>query len=150
MKLKINKTKQTEAETPHYKFAITFMFGDADGYETEKMSIPLDRINDISYKNFIIATAGLCQAYPNGRGGCDDYGGRDCGYYEAFFGDNGNDTLNPQGIHIETPYDIHCDSEGGFDSWALVYVDEYRRESDVCVVFSESEQATIEGIADHY
>lgn len=168
MELKIKEKKVKRKREPHYKLTINFMEGDADGYQTQTHIFDENSIE--SLKQTIMAIARCNAAYPNGRGGYDEYDGLP--EYDAFFNDDLDldcyddllsesgleegdqeefeyvqnhlkEKYNPYDIELEHPYDsnyIHT----YFDGYFLVYVDENGDKCDVDITFTKEEQKYID------
>jgi hypothetical protein len=73
----------TQKENPKSLYVVTVetMEGDADDYHD--FEITTKSIDEL--KEIIIGMAILANAYPNGRGGCDEYCGK---FYEEYVSDN--------------------------------------------------------------
>ena len=81
--IKESKKKKRDKK-PHYVVHVEFMEGDADGYQSDKLKFHVDDEGDMEdLERFVLAVAMCCAAYPNGRGGYDEYHGLP--EYDAFF-----------------------------------------------------------------
>ena len=132
------------------------MEGDADGNQDESIEVDANEIEGL--KPMLLALECCNAAYPNGRGGYDEYYG--LLEYDAFFNsaepdesyydDFDNETLatrikemNPDGYVVEHPYDSNgCATS--FDGYSLTYVDDDGNKSPVKITFNEKELARIE------
>lgn len=81
MEIIIGKGKQKRRRDPHFKVTVSFMEGDADGYQSDSVTFTPDEEDHL--KKFIMACARCCAAYPRGRGGYDEYHGLP--EYDAYF-----------------------------------------------------------------
>ncbi len=161
----IRKKAEPRKNTPHYKFTIDFMHGDADGYDREVLTFEEGDIG--KYEGIILATVICCAAYPNGRGGYDEYNGLP--EYDAFFcedvGIDDYDHLdpedkltedelhkkireylkeyNPTEIYIEHPCDPPSGISSSFDGYSLIHIDAEGNKSKVEIEFSEEEKKKI-------
>lgn len=134
----IKKKTKKRGKTPHYKLYISFMEGDADGYQTKVVKFNEGDIE--SLKATIMAVARCNAAYPNGMGGYDEYFGLP--EYDAFFDEDADediiDKYNPARIYIEHPRDCNYLSTS-FDGYSLIHFDENSNETQIEIKFTEEE-----------
>lgn len=103
MKINIREVVKSKKLKNVYVFKITTMEGDADDYH--KFTIKVDNEKDV--KKLIRYCKVLEKAYPNGKGGCDDYD--DLEFFPEWFGDS---------------WFSYEDMINSFESWKLFYYDE--------------------------
>ena len=160
----IKKTKKKRTKKPYYRVEVDFMEGDADGSQSDTLEFYEDDANDMkNMSRFVMAVACCCAAYPNGRGGYDEYNGLP--EYDAFFLeeeynldyydflDEGDELtedefhekvhqyvnkLNPDGIFMDHPSDSSYISTS-FNSYCITHVNSEGDKSQVEVTFNNDE-----------
>ena len=120
------KLTPTEHENPVSLYVVTVdtMEGDADDYhEFEIFTESVDELKEI-----IIGMSILCNAYPNGMGGCDSYCGN---FFKKYVSD-------------ELFYDCSSDNYDSIMSFSVKYYDEASTEFDVEYTIDEEMQNRID------
>lgn len=146
------------------------MEGDADGSQEAK--IKFDEDDTTALKAFIMAATCCCNAYPNGRGGYDEYTGlpeydaffnddlpnewmqEDCdeGYYSDYENKEAWDAmkaLNPKNIHVEHPSDSSYVSTS-FEHVSVGYKNENGDSFNVDIKFNKEEQQRLKECNDFF
>jgi hypothetical protein len=154
----IEDTKEKRHRKPYYEVDIEYMIGDADGEEHEIIEF-MDKPKDVKkMKVFILAIAGCCAAYPNGRTGSDEYG---ClPEYDAIYSEEYNDDNLPEydneedlnyykkyralEIYLDHPYDHNCDCGTTIRDYIVYYYDNNGDRYEVEIDFSIEELNRIE------
>ena len=145
--------KSTQNKPAAYFVTIEFMFGDADGKAFEGVEICPEDFTLDSTSVLLATIQGLTKAYPNGRGGCDDYGQLGNKYYDAFIGDLGLENLeiNPQEIYLSHPSDPSNHGESSIKDFKVEYRDIMGCIHPVKVIFdTPKEQEIIKYNAEFY
>jgi hypothetical protein len=169
MEIKIkNKKKTIRPREPHYLVTFEWMEGDADGNQSDSATFNVDEVEDL--KLFIVALECCNHAYPNGRGGCDEYSGLpeydayfteelDVDKYEEMFTDDELDELseeerldritenlkplNPSSEMFDHPSDSNYISTS-FDGYEVEFIDENGDSQEVTIKFDKTEKTRFE------
>ena len=106
-----------------YKFNLSFMIGDADGYENVVLFVHPSNPHLERFINFFKDCA---KAYPHGRGGGDrDNYDRKVEDWALFCGENdltNGDNFLEQ-LRFEWPYDQYGDCDTSFKKYTITYFD---------------------------
>lgn len=174
MEIKVKRSaKAKRRRDPHYRVDFQFMEGDADGEQSDSIEFD-DKPEDVeAMKKFIMALECCNAAYPNGRGGYDEYDGLpeydaffkeelDTEHYEDFLEKQGitdiesdeaysavrkylNEKYNPNEIFVDHPSDTNYISTS-FDGYSVVHVDENGDETEVTITLSKEEKARLKEV----
>jgi hypothetical protein len=124
-----------------YMIEIQYMYGDADEYAYDKIgSFDASNKEEIEeLKDALITCKNMLEAYPHGRGGCDDYNDDVAPGFNKWFNpeDYEEETGKEKLFAIEMEYDRMCDGHASFNDYNLVYYDEIGTKHNCSVKFSE-------------
>lgn len=176
MEIKILDYKKINLNTtPRYLVDITFMRGDADGYEHATMEFIAQDENQMkNLKRLVFALECCNSTYPHGRGGYDEYYG--LLEYDAFFNEEIEDDfekvededenplidnsdlkeylakikeLNPDGIFIYHPSDENG-IQTSFRGYKVTYFDNQGNSFPTELSFNSEEKARFEECKKHF
>lgn len=153
---------QKRTSKPYYRVTIDFMEGDADGSQKDYLDIEVEGDWKERLTSVVVALAACSAAYPNGRGGYDEYNGLP--EYDCFFCDEFDETsferlygdtdfakegfeammkrVNPFEYYFDHPSDSNYISTS-FDGFYVEYFNENGDMHDVEIEFSKEEQKRI-------
>ena len=144
MKLKVKKKANSKIKNS-YKVIAEFMDGDADGFNTDELIVPISELEDennmAEFESLLLTIERCNHAWPHGKGGYDGY--EDVEGYEKHIG---WDATSPYSMeHVSGGYCDDCISS--FDGWSLLYYDELGNEFPVSVTFNKDEKKSFEEAA---
>lgn len=124
MKIKLAELISEDKPKSAYEVTIDYMIGDADGWNTStKLFTDMEEL-----KQFIIWCEVLALQYPDGRGGCDNYG--DLPFFEEHFED-------------EWSCSNDGDEEDSFDGYAVKYYDQTGQAFSTSIVLDDEDKKEI-------
>jgi hypothetical protein len=143
--MKVEISINDKVRLPEYKdcymIEVKYMYGDADGYADDKIGT-FDASNKEEMeelKDALITCRNMKNAYPHGRGGCDDYDEDVAPGFDKWFNpeeyEDNTGKENPFAISMEC--DPFSDGHASFDDYTLYYYDEVGTKHSCSVKFLE-------------
>lgn len=119
MKIKNFKiSDKCEKHEQGYVIVVNWMYGDADGWSTSEIGTFSEEEKDKLFDAIVVCKR-MEMAYPNGRGGYDDYNSVD-GFYRWF----STDEEESEEKAIDMEYEPYDNCQASFESFEVFYYNE--------------------------